>query len=194
MMYTMLGRSAFTAEEWQKEMVAEITAARKRTWQIDSNFGSVFSTNANSFNDACCMVRFLKLISVKRFMKHITADNCPFVPASHEDPQNPGVMKRVIATADILQLGQVMMVNWARLPAGHKFNRHYHEDMQEVFVLLSGSVAMTVDGEVVQMSSGDTVIVDPREIHEMKNIGTDTAEYIVFGISSGEDGKTVVVE
>ena len=126
-------------------------------------------------------------------MKYVSANNSGFVPASHEEPNNPGVLKRVIATAADLQAGQVQMVNWARLPVGHSFNSHYHEDMQEVFVLLQGSVTMKVDNETVSMSSGDTVIIDSREIHQMTNVGTEPAEYIVFGISSQQGGKTVVV-
>lgn len=127
-------------------------------------------------------------------MKYIPSDNSSYVPASHEDPKNPGVLKRVIATAADLQAGQVQMVNWAKLPAGHSFQKHYHEDMQEVFVLLQGSVVMTVGDDSVQMSAGDTVIVDVQEPHKMTNSGDTAAEYIVFGVASGEGGQTIVVE
>lgn len=127
-------------------------------------------------------------------MKFIPAADGEFVPASHEDAQNPGVLKRVIATHNDLPLGQVMMVNWARLPGSSSFQRHYHEDMQEVFVLISGRVAMTVDDVTVEMSAGDTVIVMPREIHQMENLQTSAAEYLVFGVSTGQGGQTVVVE
>lgn len=127
-------------------------------------------------------------------MKYIPSDNADFIPASHEDPKDPGVLKRVIATAADLQAGQVQMVNWAKLPAGQSFQKHYHEDMQEVFVLLSGSVQMTVGKEWVQMSAGDTVIVGVREPHQMTNRGDIVAEYIVFGVASGQGGQTVVVE
>ena len=65
--------------------------------------------------------------------------------------------------------------------------------MQEVFVMLSGSVEMQISGETRRMGPGDTVLVDPREIHRMTNVGTEAAEYIVFGISSGKGGRTVVV-
>ncbi|MEO2031066.1 MAG: cupin domain-containing protein [Planctomycetaceae bacterium] len=126
-------------------------------------------------------------------MKHIPASQAPFVPASHEDARQPGVLKRVIATHDDIPAGQVMMVNWARLPGGSSFRRHYHEDMQEVFVLISGLVSMTVDETAVEMTAGDTVIVDPHEIHEMKNLRQTAAEYIVFGVSTGRGGQTVVV-
>jgi len=127
-------------------------------------------------------------------MKFIPASDGQFVPASHEDATTPGVLKRVIATHDDIPPGQVMMVNWARLSGNSSFQRHYHEDMQEVFVLMSGRVAMMVDSVSVEMSSGDTIIVAPREIHQMQNLQDSAAEYLVFGVSTGQGGQTVVVE
>jgi len=126
-------------------------------------------------------------------MKSIPSNASGFVPASHEDPQNPGVLKRVIATRDDLQVGQVQMVNWARLPAGSSFQLHYHEDMQEVFVLLKGCVQMTCAAKKTTMEVGDTIIVDVREPHQMFNPGSEDAEYLVFGISSGQGGRTIVI-
>lgn len=127
-------------------------------------------------------------------MKFIPSNASGFVPASHENPMSPGVLKRVIATRDDLQFGQVQMVNWARLPKGSSFQLHFHEDMQEVFILLNGQVDMRCGSETVAMQAGDTVIVDVREVHKMTNTGDTDAEYLVFGISSGEGGRTVVVE
>ncbi len=127
-------------------------------------------------------------------MKFIPAAAGEYVPASHEDAENPGVLKRVIATHSDVLAGQVMMVNWAHLPGNSSFQRHYHEDMQEVFVLISGHVTMTVDDATVEMLSGDTVIVEPREIHQMENPGDPSAEYLVFGISTGQGGQTIVVD
>ena len=126
-------------------------------------------------------------------MKYVAAADGEFVAASHEDPIRPGVLKRVIATQADIPAGQVMMVNWARLPGHSSFQRHYHEDMQEVFVLISGRVRMQVGGESVEMQAGDTVIVDAREPHEMQNLLETDAEYVVFGVSTGQGGRTVVV-
>lgn len=126
-------------------------------------------------------------------MQFIPHDNSPFVPASHEDPNDPGVLKRVIATHEQLLEGRVQMLNWARLPVGGEFQRHYHEDMEEVFVLVSGQASMTVETETVEMQPGDTVVIAPREIHSMKNRAEVPAEYLVFGITTGQGGKTVVV-
>lgn len=126
-------------------------------------------------------------------MNFIPSNASDFIPASHEDPANPGVIKRVIATQRDFQAGQVQMLNWARLPVGSSFQPHYHEDMQEVFVLLTGIVSMMGSDRTMTMRPGDTVIINPAEIHQMQNVGDVVAEYIVFGISAQKGGRTVVV-
>ncbi len=126
-------------------------------------------------------------------MQIIRGDQIDFVPASHENAADPGVLKRVLATKDHLIAGRVQMVNWSRLPAGKSFQPHYHEDMQEVFIILNGTVEMTVTDLTCELNGGDAILISPREVHQMKNVcGTDV-DYIVFGISSGQGGKTVNV-
>lgn len=126
-------------------------------------------------------------------MKWIDADNRPLIPASHEDKRAPGVMKRVIAIREDFQAGHVQMLNWAVLPAGRSFRLHLHQDMQEVFVMISGRVEMRVGDQQRDLGPGDTVIVDAGEVHQMTNSGDESAEYIVFGISGGRGGRTIVV-
>jgi mannose-6-phosphate isomerase-like protein (cupin superfamily) len=127
-------------------------------------------------------------------MKIIRSDDRPYVPAGHENPISPGVWKKVLLQKADLQPGQVQMINWARLPAGNHFAPHYHEDMQEVFIMLGGAVEIQVGEERAQLRPGDTILIDAREIHQMWNPGADAAEYIALGIAGGQDGKTIVVK
>lgn len=126
-------------------------------------------------------------------MQVIRASEIAFEPASHEDPKNPGVLKKVLARKNELIRGQVQMVNWSRLPQDSSFQPHYHEDMLEVFVMLGGPVEMSVDEEVIQLEEGDAILIHPREVHQMVNRSDSSVDYIVFGISSEQGGKTVVV-
>ena len=126
-------------------------------------------------------------------MIFVNAQELEFVSASHENPDSPGVFKKVLATHQQLQRGQVQMVNWAKLPPSSSFQPHYHEDMQEVFVILDGTVTMTVEGEMVTLQGGDAILVEPREVHQMTNVTNQEVNYVVFGISSEQNGKTVVV-
>lgn len=127
-------------------------------------------------------------------MRLIRGSSFEFIPAGHEDPQRPGVLKRVLATRDDFQAGHVQMLNWARLPAGSEFRRHYHEDMQEVFVLVTGRVQMTVAEQTMELQPGDAVLVEALEVHQMRNLGPNDADYLVFGISGQRNGQTVVVD
>jgi mannose-6-phosphate isomerase-like protein (cupin superfamily) len=127
-------------------------------------------------------------------MRLIRATDQPFVPASHEDPQRPGVLKRVILTKDEVLDGRVQMINWARLPAASSFRAHYHEDMEEAFMIVAGRCVMDVDGNRYDLGPGDTLVVAPHEIHAMYNPGSVQVEYIVVGVSLGRNGRTIVVQ
>lgn len=126
-------------------------------------------------------------------MKLIRSTDKEYVPASHEDPKNPGVLKKVLfERADFIE-GHVQMVNWALLGKGKSFARHYHETLQEIFLILSGTVAITVNDTTIELTQGDGVIVDIGEVHSMVNTGDTDATYMVFGISQGASGKTVTL-
>jgi mannose-6-phosphate isomerase-like protein (cupin superfamily) len=127
-------------------------------------------------------------------MKFISCDTLAVVPAGHENPLAPGVLKKVLLEKADLQAGRVQMVNWAILPAGNQFARHYHEDMQEVFVMIEGEAELTVASETVTMRRGDAVVIDAYEIHQMRNLTAKTVAYLALGISREAGGKTMVVE
>jgi mannose-6-phosphate isomerase-like protein (cupin superfamily) len=126
-------------------------------------------------------------------MKIARAADAAFIPASHENPLAPGVWKKVLFEKSDLQPGQVPMVNWARLPVGSAFAAHYHEDMQEVFVIIQGVAEMTVAGQAFQLRRGDAILVGVGEVHRMRNLENSDVEYVVFGVSGGRNGRTVVV-
>lgn len=127
-------------------------------------------------------------------MRIIRGSEIEFIPASHEDQERPGVLKRVLAKRDDLVDGRIQMINWASLPAGSAFRAHYHEDMEEVFIILSGKVEMTVNSQSHELSPGDAIVIAPREVHTMKNLTDVDLEYIVLGVSTEQGGQTVVVE
>jgi mannose-6-phosphate isomerase-like protein (cupin superfamily) len=115
------------------------------------------------------------------------------IPASHEDVESPGVLKKILFQRDDLIDGRVQMINWAFLPRGRSFRSHYHEDMEEIFILVRGEARISVDNEKVDLFKGDAVLVPVGSVHTMENAGKDDVEYIVVGVSKAGRGKTVVV-
>ncbi len=126
-------------------------------------------------------------------MKLIRGDYVQFVPASHEDPKHPGVLKKVLFDKLAIPIGSVQMINWANLEVGKSFAAHYHEDMSEIFIIISGNVEINVDGNIARLQKGDAVAIDEREVHEMKNTSSLVCEYLAIGFSCGKGGKTICV-
>lgn len=126
-------------------------------------------------------------------MKHILSSVLEYIPASHENPDAPGVFKKILLKRQDLVNGRIQMINWALLPAGKTFQRHYHEDMQEVFIMVQGTAKITIEQETEVLFAGDAVVIPIGHVHTMQNIGPDNVQYVVVGISTGDNGKTVIV-
>ena len=126
-------------------------------------------------------------------MKIIRLSEITKIPASHEDSKNPGVLKQILLKRDDLDPGRIQMINWSTLLPGKSFRSHYHEAMDEVFIILNGKVEVSVGQEKQTLGKGDAVVIPEGAVHIMKNLTDREVCYIAIGISRGEDGNTVVV-
>jgi len=126
-------------------------------------------------------------------MKIIRGSELEYRPAGHENPLTPGVWKKVLFAKTAIQAGNIQMINWSRLPAGSQFAAHYHEDMQEIFVMIEGTSELKVDGQMYVLSPGDAAAIEPREVHQMCNRTDQDVMFLAMGIASGEGGQSVVV-
>ena len=126
-------------------------------------------------------------------MNIIRLKDLAWIPASHEDPNAAGVLKKVLLQKSDFIEGSPQMINWCALKVGMSFRAHYHEDLEEVFILVKGKAVMRIGQERAEMGKEEAVAVPPQVIHEMTNIGREEVEYIVVGVSQGKGGKTVNV-
>lgn len=125
-------------------------------------------------------------------MRVVRGHEIQFEAASHEDTHAPGVLKRVLLRKHDLFEGRVQMVNWAKLPVGSSFRLHYHENMEEVFIILDGRVEAIVDSSTCDLEAGDCIVISPGERHQMRNLEAYDVHYLVFGIAGERNGRTVV--
>ena len=126
-------------------------------------------------------------------MKIIRLQKLVKLPASHEDPVDPGVLKQVLLKKDDVAPGRLQMVNWSTLLPGKSFRSHYHEAMEEVFIIMNGEVEITVGDEKALLGKGDTVVIPEKTVHVMTNLTDEEVCYIALGVSRGVGEKTVVV-
>lgn len=124
-------------------------------------------------------------------MKLIHISQKQLEPATHEDPKNPGVLKKVLfSTADFDPECGLRMLNYAVMQPGQAFALHSHDTLEEVFYILEGNGEITIGSETQEISSEMAVIVPKQTKHIMKNIGETPLIYLAFGAAQ-KDGKTV---
>lgn len=126
-------------------------------------------------------------------MKIVHFKDLQFIPASHEDPKDPGALKKILLKRTDLPTGRIQMINWARIPKGKTFAAHFHEAMIEIFIIISGKVKAKIgDGEEI-LEKGDMVLAYEGQVHSFENIGDYDADYFAMGIATAEGGKSVNV-
>jgi len=72
-------------------------------------------------------------------------------------PQTINETRRKDLLADRLQ-----MVNWAKLGVGKFFRPHYHQDMEEIFVILKGKSRIRIQGEEAELGKEEVVVIPGR--------------------------------
>jgi quercetin dioxygenase-like cupin family protein len=109
-------------------------------------------------------------------MKQGTLDHLPDQPVSH----NPDITKRVLFTHG--EIPSVTQYSQASFPPGQIAPAHAHADMYEVFLCLSGTGSLVIDGEAFDLTPGQFFLCEPGETHEIVNDGPDALELLQLGV------------
>ncbi len=64
----------------------------------------------------------------------------------------------------------------------HPAHRHVHEEM---FFIRSGTMEVNIEGRATRLGPGGVAYIASNELHGVRNVGTNTAEYFVLAL--GED-------
>jgi mannose-6-phosphate isomerase-like protein (cupin superfamily) len=84
-------------------------------------------------------------------------------------------------------------VNAIVLPAGYDTGLHFHDEQEELYIVLSGRVEVHFgDGTAHELGQGGLARVDPATHRGVKNVGDVDAVYVVVGGKGGyvsHDGR-----
>ena len=106
----------------------------------------------------------MESVEFKRFkIKRSLSDITP-VPSSHKVG-----MKRVLLAAEESGCA-ITQIAFTDLRAGEVAEAHVHEDMQEGFYVMSGSLDITLDGETLHCVKDDFVWVKYGTSHELRAV------------------------
>jgi quercetin dioxygenase-like cupin family protein len=109
-------------------------------------------------------------------MKRISLDELPVQGVSH----NPAIGKRVMldesAIPGLTNFSQAVLSQDQVAPG------HAHPDMYEVFFVRRGTGMIVVDGTEYELATGQCMLIDPGEYHEVRNPGAGELELLYFGV------------
>jgi quercetin dioxygenase-like cupin family protein len=95
---------------------------------------------------------------------------------------NPEITKRVmLRNGDVPRLTNFSQ---SRFAPGQSAVAHSHADMYEVFFVEAGRGVISVDGAEHALEPGRCVMVEPGEVHELRNDGADELVLTYFGIAA----------
>ena len=61
----------------------------------------------------------------------------------------------------------------ATVPPGGETAAHYHRTSEEIYLFVSGTGTMRMDGEEAPVRAGDCVVIPPGAVHELRNRGAE---------------------
>ena len=94
---------------------------------------------------------------------------------------NPEIRKRVFVGNGVVP----KLTNFSQsvFTPGQRCEPHAHRDMFEVYLVEGGCGVLVIDGVEVELSEGDSAVVEPGENHSMQNRSeNEDLRLIYFGI------------
>ena len=82
-----------------------------------------------------------------------------------------------------------LSVNWIEVPPGASEELISHEEAEQVYVVVSGSGAMSATGDNQELEPGDFVMIPPATEHSVSNDGTEPLALVSVqspGVSADE--------
>jgi quercetin dioxygenase-like cupin family protein len=76
---------------------------------------------------------------------------------------------------------EVSVIRQIQQPGGHN-PPHYH-DREEVLILCTGQVQVTVEQTTVELAAGDSLVVPAGVLHQLANTGAAPAEWLLIAAS-----------
>lgn len=80
------------------------------------------------------------------------------------------------------------------IPPGGTAVPHYHKNTEETYLILSGNATLEIQEEQLSLTAGDTVLIEPNEIHQIKNNGKDNLVFIAVCVPAWQPEDSIEVK
>jgi mannose-6-phosphate isomerase-like protein (cupin superfamily) len=82
-------------------------------------------------------------------------------------------------------LKSITYVSLAKLQPTLSYERHDHQDHEEVYYIINGSGKIKIGDEVAKFRDGDVIYIPENTSHSITNDGSEMVEFLAFGGFTG---------
>lgn len=82
-------------------------------------------------------------------------------------------------------LKSITYVSLAKLQPTLSYQRHNHEDHEEVYYIIHGTGQIRIGNETARFKDGDVIYIPEKSVHSITNDGSDMVEFLAFGGFTG---------
>jgi mannose-6-phosphate isomerase-like protein (cupin superfamily) len=86
-------------------------------------------------------------------------------------------------------LKAITYISLARLQPSLSYERHTHEDHEEVYYIIKGKGTIRINNKDDTFRDGDVIYIPERSTHSIINDGEEMVEFLAFGGFTGEHKK-----
>lgn len=104
--------------------------------------------------------------------------------ATPRQPQSAHNGVGLVAAARVLgrARGPLAFIDFVGMPRGTSIGQHTHSDDEEIYVVVTGTAEVVLDGEVRAVGPGDVVLNRPGGTHELRSTGPQEVRLVVIDI------------
>jgi mannose-6-phosphate isomerase-like protein (cupin superfamily) len=82
-------------------------------------------------------------------------------------------------------LRSITYVSLAKLQPTLSYQRHNHEDHEEVYYIIHGTGQIRIGSETARFKDGDVIYIPEKSVHSITNDGNEMVEFLAFGGFTG---------
>ena len=80
------------------------------------------------------------------------------------------------------------------IPPGKASLLPYHPEAEESYYIVSGKAHILIGEQESTISAGQIVLIPPKNLHQIRNIGEDDLEFLAICVPAWEPSNTVLAE
>jgi quercetin dioxygenase-like cupin family protein len=97
-----------------------------------------------------------------------------------------GLNKQRAVLNGLTHLGTAVELHLTELGPGQAPHAPHKHTSEELVMLQTGTLEVTIEGKVTRVTPGSVVYVASNEMHGWKNVGADRAQYFVIALGQGQ--------